>query len=115
MKIILPKTAEKDLFKMLISDKSIEELIEKIKLQNIEKIYLKRPFVKIKVSFFWLTFRIIWEYKKIDWFLVLILFFKKTNKKYWNNLIWSKEIESKIINILPKIWDDLEKNNFKIY
>jgi len=52
MKIILPQIVEKELFKILISDKSIESLIKKIKTQDIEKIYLKRPFVKIKVSFF---------------------------------------------------------------
>ena len=115
MKIILPKTVEKDLFKILVSDKSIEWIINKIKTQDIEKIYLKRPFVKIKVSFFWLTLRIIWEYKKNNWILVLILIFKKTDKKYWDNLIWSKEIENKIINILPKIWEDMKNNNFKVY
>lgn len=115
MKIILPQIVEKELFKILISDKSIESLIKKIKTQDIEKIYLKRPFVKIKVSFFWLVLRIIWEYRKIDWVLVLILIFKKTDKKYWNNLVWSKEIENKIINLLPKIWEDMKNNNYKIY
>ena len=115
MKILLPKIVEKDLLKLVLSKKSILILMEKIKKQNIEEIYLKRPFVKIKISIFWLTLRIIWEYRKMSWNLVLVLIIKKTNKKYWENLIWSKEIENKVINILPKISDDIKNNKYIIY
>jgi hypothetical protein len=59
--------------------------------------------------------RIVWEYRKIDWILVLILILKKTDKKYWNNLVWSKEVEDKIWTLLPKILKNLEDNNYKVY
>jgi hypothetical protein len=71
--------------------------------------------VKIKVSIFNDTFRIIWEYRKINWLLVFILIFKKSNKKYWDNLIRSKDIEILTKNMLLKIKDDIVNKKYNIY
>ena len=115
MKILLSKSIEKDFLKIIISKKSLKFLIEKIKKQNIESIYLKRPFVKIKISIFWLTLRIIGEYRKINWILILILIFKKNCKKNWENIFWSKDIDKKIKNTLKKISKDIQNKDFDIY
>jgi len=114
-KILISETVKNELLSIFKSQKIIDILINKIKNKNIENIYLKRPFVKIKVSIFNDTFRIVWEYRKIKWTLVFILIFKKSNKKYWNNLTWSKEIENLTINMLSKIKEDILNKTYKIY
>jgi hypothetical protein len=58
-KILITESVQKKLISIFKSQKIIDILIKKIKLVNIEDIYLKRPFVKIKVSIFNDTFRII--------------------------------------------------------
>jgi len=115
MEVLVTKSIEKELYKILSSQKSIDFFINKLKKKNIENIYIKRPFVKIKVSVFWLALRIIGEYRKVEWRLVLILIVKKADKTYWSNLTWSKEIEHKVISILPKLSQDIKNLHYKIY
>ncbi len=115
MEILITHCVEKEFKKVLHSQKSVNFFIRKIKQTDIEELYLKRPFVKIKVSIFWLALRVVWEYRKIEWRLVLILILKKSDKHYWYNLTWSKEIEHKVISMLPKISTDLKNLHYKIY
>lgn len=115
MKVLISKTVKKDISKIFSSKNSIHLLVKKIKNTNIENIYLKRPFVKIKISFLWINFRIIWEFKKINWILVFILLLKKSNKKYWDNLIWSDDIEKLILNRLESIQKDILNWEYEFY
>lgn len=112
---MISETTLKELKNILKSSKIIDILIKKLKNKNIENIYLERPFVKIKVSLFDFNLRIIWEYRKINWILVLILIFKKSDKKYWNNLIWANQIENLTKNMLIKITKDIKEWKYNIY
>lgn len=60
-------------------------------------------------------FRFIWEFTKVNWILTIILIFKKSDKKYWTNLIWSKEIEDLILNKLKHIQKDILNWDYKLY
>lgn len=115
MRILISKTVEKDIYKVFSSQNSINLLVKKVKAINIENIYLKRPFVKIKVSILSINFRIIWEFKKLNWILTLILLFKKSNKKYWTNLVWSDDIEKLVLNKLENIQKDIINWDYKLY
>ena len=113
--ILITKSIKKELDWIFTSNKSINLLIKKLKSQEICNIYLKRPFVKIKISIFSNVLRLIWEYRKINWILVLILIFKKSDKKYWDNTIWSKDIENLVINKLSKISQEIKENEYNMY
>ena len=115
MKILLTQTVEKELIKTFSSQKSVDFFIKKIKENNQDTIYIQRPFVKIKVGVFWLSLRVVWEYRKVWGQLVIILIIKKSDKRYWNNLLWSKEIKQKVCWTLWKIAKDISLNNYKIY
>lgn len=59
MNILVATGVGKELTKLFKSEKVISIFLEKLKHINPELIYLKRPYVKIKVSLFSTTFRII--------------------------------------------------------
>lgn len=52
MKILLSETLEKDLNKIFSWENAKIIFLNKLKEINLELIYLKRPYVKIKVSLF---------------------------------------------------------------
>lgn len=115
MKILVSYTTEKELNKIINSDNAKIVFFNKLKNINPELIYLKRPYVKIKVSLFNIAFRIIWKFKKINWILVLIFVLKKVDKNFWENIIWNKRLENRIDFKLGKINEDIEKWNYKLY
>lgn len=115
MQILLTETLEKDLSKIFSWDNAKIIFLNRLKEINPELIYLKRPYVKIKVSLFSISFRIIWKFQIINWILVLIFVLKKVDKTFWENIIWNKKLESKIDIRLSKINQDIENWNYKLY
>ena len=115
MKILVSETLEKDLNKIFNWENAKIIFLNKLKEINPELIYLKRPYVKIKVSLFNISFRIIWKFQIINWILVLIFVLKKIDKTFWENIIWNKTFESKIDIRLLKINQDIEKWSYKLY
>lgn len=113
MKIIIANCVERDLNKLL-SKVEFFILLKKLKKTNVEGIYLKRPFVKIKISILKKVIRLIAEFKKEKWVLVLNLIFLKADKTFWENITWNK-VEEKLLLQLTKIDNDLRNLNFKIY
>jgi len=115
MKILVSNILSKELSKFFQSDKTLNIFLNKLKRQKPELIYLKRPYVKIKVSLFDISFRIIAKYDKNNDILVLIFVKNKTNKTFWENIFWNKDLEEKINFRIEKISDDIENNNYKLY
>ena len=97
MKILICDIVQKELTKIFSSAKAQELFLDKLKLTSPEAIYLKRPYVKIKVRLFSSSLRIIANYSKRHNILVLLFVFKKSDKTFGDNVFWNKAYEQKII------------------
>ncbi len=115
MKIIISNIVSKELSIFFKSDKTLNIFLDKLKNQNSKFLYLKRPYIKIKVSLFDISFRIIAKIDKNNQLLVLVFIKNKTNKLFWENIFWNKWLEQKINIRLNKISDDIELWNYKLY
>ena len=114
MKIIITKTFLKDYEKILNKNK-LEKVISKIKQKlELDLIYLKRPFLKIKFNIDNISVRLVWKYIENRFLLFPIFIYKKTDKNNWYNIVW-KEIELKVLDRMIKLDLDLNNWNFKIY
>ena len=114
MKIIITKTFLKDYEKILNKNK-LEKVISKIKQKlELDLIYLKRPFLKIKFNIDNISIRLVWKYIENRFLLFPIFIYKKTDKNNWYNIVW-KDIELKILDRMIKLDLDLNNWNFKIY
>ena len=114
MKIIITKTFLKDYEKVLNKNK-LEKVISKIKQKlELDLIYLKRPFLKIKFNIDNISIRLVWKYIENRFLLFPIFIYKKTDKNNWYNIVW-KDIELKILDRMIKLDLDLNNWNFKIY
>lgn len=76
---------------------------------------MKRLYLKIEVSLFDVSFRIITKYNIKNDILIVIFIQNKTNKNFWENILWDSTLEKKINNRIYKISDDIENNDYKIY
>ena len=114
MKIILTETFLKD-YKKLLGNYNIDEFVSKIRnglLKN--KIFLSRPFLKLRFNIDNLAVRLVCKYVEEKQLLICIFIFKKWDKKYWFNLRW-ETIKSLIPTRLKKINNDLINGKFKVY
>ena len=112
MNIIITETFKKDFLKIFKSELFLENFSQNLK--NIKSIKLTSPYNKFKLQMWWIHLRwiyiILLQNKYLPIFVV-----KKSNKKYWNNLL----INNKNIYFYKlkyeKSINDIENNNFKIY
>ncbi len=114
MKIIITKTFLKD-YKKICKNLDIEIFTKNIlSIQNLEKMYLKRPILKLKIKISNIHIRLACKYIEDRLLLFPILIYKKSDKNYWNNLVW-ENVEEIINQQLIKIESDLQKWNYNVY
>ncbi len=112
MNIIITDTFEKE-FKNIFKSESLLLTFSK-KLKKVERIKLKHPLEKIKFNFSWISIRwiiFIW----IGDNLLPIFIVKKSDKRFWNNLILNKEVQILCKNKLKKCLLDFENDKFKLF
>ncbi len=112
MNIIITKTFKKDFLKIL-HKKSLKIFCLKLKKENF--FLLEEPYKKFKFDINWTSIRwiIVLHNDKIN--LIPLFIIKKSNKKYWMNLILNKEIKKIIILKYDKSINDIENDHFEIY
>lgn len=106
MKIILSKQFITD-FENEFKKYSINHNDLVLKLKEINIIKLKNPFFKIKTNINWISLRWIWVLNDKE-SLIPIFLVTKNNKKFWENLILSKEVLEKVNNLFFKYSKDFE-------
>ena len=112
MNIIITNTFKKEFISIFKSEYLIDGFCDKLK--RSKNIRLNFPLDKIKFSYVWIDIRgiiFIWIKNKI----LPIFIIKKSNKKYWNNLILNKEINEITKLKLKNCLDDIDNNDFKLY
>ena len=92
---------------------SIEKIITFIKKEKI-KIYLRRPFQKIKINFCNKIIRLLVLNDEKNLIIIPIFITDKNDKKYWYNMIWDT-LKEKIDKLMIKINLDLENDKFDEY
>ena len=111
MIIIITKTFKKD-FKKIFLENNLGIFCKQFSLSK--KINLKNPYKKYKIDVSWTAIRwvyIIW----FNWIYLPIFIVKKADKKYWMNLILTKEL-IKILKLkYEKSLKDIENNDFEKY
>ena len=90
---------------------SIEKIVKFIKKEKI-KIYLRRPFQKIKITFCNKTIRLLVLNDEDNFIIIPIFITDKNDKKYWYNMVWEK-LKNKIDLLMIKINKDLQEWNLK--
>jgi hypothetical protein len=115
MKIIITNTFKKDYYKFIWKNVNcwlfrISSVIHKVILT--QKIFLKRPYLKLKFNFCNKAVRLLIINKKDV--IIPIFITDKNDKKYWYNMIW-KNISSLAKKLSEKFYLDIEKNNFDIF
>ena len=87
MKIIVSSYFER-IFQKLCKKIDLKELSNQIKIDSKWIIYLKYPFVKVKLKLNSKAYRLIIYYKPDKEIIVCVNVFEKKDKKYWDNLNW---------------------------
>ena len=118
MKILITDSVKSDLLSIIKSENSKKKFLlkikEKINWNWWKNIFLKRPFIKIKVNFLNITFRIVAENNLENNLVILMLFFKKSDKNFWENLVWNPELEKKIKSRMVQIQSDLLSDRYEL-
>jgi len=92
---------------------SINKIVNFIKKEKV-KIYLRRPFQKIKINFCNKTIRLLVLNDEENLVIIPIFITDKNDKKYWYNMTWNI-LKDKIDKLMIKINSDLEKDKFYEY
>ena len=111
MTIIITKTFKKD-FNKIFKDNNLSIFCKQLSLSK--EINLEIPYKKYKINISWITIRwvyVIW----INWIYLPIFIVKKSDKKYWMNLILTKELVKILQLKYEKNLEDIEKWDFKKY
>jgi len=112
MNIVITNTFKKEFISIFKSESLMTGFCEKIKYSK--NIRLDFPLDKIKFKYVWIDIRwiiFIWIKDKI----LPIFIIKKSNKKYWNNLVLNKEIKDISKIKLKNCLLDFENNDYKLY
>ena len=115
MRVLVSWTVEKEVFKIFSSLKLQEVLFTKISEQTHNIIYIKRPYIKIKLRIFSSSLRIVARYFPEEDLLILLFVLKKTDKNFWENIYWDKDTELRVIQRNERINSDIKKSNYKLY
>lgn len=107
MKIIITEYFEK-IFKKVVSDLSIEDLITKVNIESKNFINLKNPYFKIKIKSKTKTYRLLVLYETKDLIILFINIFDKKDKIYWENLIWNLH-KDKILEWRDNNWQCIKE------
>ena len=111
MNIIITKNFRKD-FNKIFKDKYIIDFCKNF--LYLKEINLDFPYKKYKFNIAWINIR--WVYIiSIKNIILPIFITKKSDKKYWMNLVTNKDF-LKILKLKYQKWlIDFENNEFKIY
>lgn len=112
MNIIITETFKSEFISIFKSEVLISWFCEKIKWTKF--INLNFPFKKIKFKYVWIDIRwiiFIWINDKI----LPIFIVKKSNKKYWNNLVLNKMIKDISKIKLNNCLSDIDNNNYELH
>ncbi len=112
MKIVITNTFKKDFLKIFLHEKMINIFINKLKESNL--IYLNSNIFKFKFHIRTLSVRWILLVNINDKYIP-ILIVKKSDKQFWQNLVFDKKLENKLLTIIPKIENDILENNFTTF
>ena len=110
MEIIITNFFEKN-FKKVSKDLKIEELYQRINIESKNFIWFVEPYFKVKINSKTKTYRLLVTYDKISKKILLINFFDKKDKKYWENISWILHKE-KILEWRNKNISDILKNKY---
>lgn len=113
MKIVITKTFEKDFYNIFNSSKLMKFFVEKIKISKL--INLNTEYKKFKIDILNQSIRWVVYIENKQKFYIPIFIIKKSDKKYWMNLVLTKEILAILDLKFQKSIIDLNLNNFKIY
>jgi len=112
MKIIFSKTVLKD-FKKICDE--IDKFVGKLKNDfDAYRLYLKRPYIKIKVKLCNKWLRIVARYDEKSDNLLIVLVYNKSDKQYWYNLTWDK-VKNLIILKLRKIEKEIIAGDYFVF
>ncbi len=87
MKYIITKFFEKQFYKNVL-DLTIEQFISKIDINSKNFIWLKKPFIKVKIKSKNKSYRLILSFDSNEIIILFINIFDKKDKKYWENINW---------------------------
>jgi len=111
MNIIITRSFKKD-FTKIFKENDLISFCKNISLWK--EINLEHPYKKYKFNISWIAIRGVYVIS-IKNFLLPIFIIKKFDKKYWMNLVLTKEL----INILnlkySKSLDDIENKSYSLY
>jgi len=112
MKIILTDSTKKNFLKIC---NELDLLIKKIKSVLFKKgIYIKRPYLKIKINLCNKALRLVWKYEKDIWIFLLIVILEKKNKNLWENIRWDTINKTILLN-MQKIEKELNDWKYKVF
>lgn len=87
MKFIITDFFMKQCEKVL-SDLSVDELIQKIDIHSKGFIHFKEPYVKVKIRTGTKSYRMVILFDRTEEIILMINIFDKKDKKYGENLTW---------------------------
>ena len=113
MHIIIVKSFKKIFLKIFNSDIDLKKFSNKLKSEKF--INLEKPYKKIKFTLSWISIRWIVVFHNNEINIIPLYIVKKSDKKYWYNLILNKETKYFINLRFKKSIIDMEEWNFEIY
>lgn len=113
MNLIITKTFLKDFYCIFNSEKILKYFTQKIYKSDL--ISLNQEYKKFKFDILNQSIRWIIYVENDNNFFIPIFIVKKSDKKYWMNLILTKEILEILDLKMSKSIDDFNSGNYKIY
>ena len=112
MKIIISDVFNKKYLLKLSKYFSLEDFIEKLKV-NQNNIILKYPYFKIKLRIKTVEFRGVVLFQEENYIIPLMIYLKK-DKKYGENIIWSK-YEKEVLKVQEEVLKDIKEKKYKMF
>lgn len=104
---------KKEFYKIFIKKSDLNKFCNKTKIWNF--INFKIPYKKYKFTISWISIRWIIVIHDNRVSVIPIFIIKKSDKTYWNNLIFNKKMDN-ILNLkYDKAIQDIENNDYKVY
>jgi len=113
MKVIITNTFKKDFYNIFNYSKLMIFFIEKIKKTKL--INLNTEYKKFKIEILNQSIRWIIYIENQDKYFIPIFIVKKSDKKYWMNLMLTKDVLAILDVKLQKATIDLNFKRYKVY